>query len=310
MSDPVIQVSNLSKYYKDVQAVKDLSFEVQAGEILGILGPNGSGKTTTLKSILGLIFFEAGQIRVQGLDVIKYHRKIMENVGTVLEGSRNVYWYLSPRENIEYFAGIRGLSKAQIRDRMEYLLETLDLAEVQNKEIRKLSKGFKQKAALACAFIHNPEILLLDEPNLGLDVEISNHLKHWLHTVSRKDRRTILVTSHDMRFIESICDRVLIIKEGTLIFLDTLRKLKQTYSKKVYELDIEGRLSERQKTLMNRLGDVQINMNGTNEHITVLVADDLKIYDFIEILKAEHTMILDIYILADDLERIFINLIH
>ena len=145
MGNSCIQVTDLVKTYGELTALNRISFDVQQGEILGILGPNGSGKTTTIKSILGLIYFDAGSVLVQGLDIRKQKNRILEKTGAVLEGARNTYWYLSPRENLSYFAGIRGVSGNKARDRIEYLLESLDIAVVADKELRKLIEFWVNK---------------------------------------------------------------------------------------------------------------------------------------------------------------------
>ncbi len=240
MPENCVEVSGLVKKYGDLTAVKGISFGVKRGEILGILGPNGSGKTTTLKSILGLITFDGGGITVNGFDILKDRRKILEATGAVLEGARNTYWYLSPRENLAYFAGIRGLGGKKVAERTNYLLETLELADVADKELRQFSAGMKQKCALACAFVHDPEILLLDEPTLGLDVEISRHIRNWLKTITGEQRKTILITSHNMDFIESVCDRILMMRRGEIVSHETVASLKEKFAGRYYQFILKA----------------------------------------------------------------------
>lgn len=234
----IIQVNNLSKAYKDLTAVNNISFNINEGEIVGILGPNGSGKTTTLKSILGLIEFDSGTVEINGLPIQKNAKTILNDVGAVLEGARNIYWHLSPMENLVYFAGIRGLSKKEISKRAEYLLKSLELTEVANKEIRQFSAGMKQKCALACAFIHDPSILLLDEPTLGLDVEITRTMTKWLKSTAEEQKKTILITSHNMDFIEEVCSRILIIRKGEIISHETVESLKAKFARKHFLINL------------------------------------------------------------------------
>lgn len=182
--EPILKVENLCKTYrskiKTIKAVENISFEGNKGEIFGILGPNGVGKTTTVKSIATIIYYDSGTILVDGYDNKKHPNLVKQRIGAVLEGSRNIFWRLTPEENMIYFAGLKGLSKKDVRSNIEYFLETLDLKDVRNKKVREFSKGMQQKVEVACAFITDPKIILLDEPTLGLDVETSRQMQVWI----------------------------------------------------------------------------------------------------------------------------------
>lgn len=305
----VISVDMLRKTYKDVVAVDGISFNAYKGEILGILGPNGSGKTTTLKSILGLILFDSGNIQVSGMDVAKDNKKILRNTGAVLEGARNVYWHLSPEENLRYFAGLKGLSHSSIKERMNSLLKELDLDAVRKKELREFSKGMKQKVALACAFIHDPDILLLDEPTLGLDVEISRSMRTWLREIVQKSEKSILVTSHDMDFIESVCDRVLIIKDGKILSHETLQSLKMKFSKKIFTIEIADIPDADSIGRIEELGELTVENTDKGCRLMILLKNAMQIYDLMEILRSVDTEITDFRTVESDLEDIFLNVI-
>ncbi len=310
MSDKIISVENLYKRYVDVVAVDGISFDAFRGEILGILGPNGSGKTTTLKSILGLIYFDSGSVLVNGMDIRKDRKKILSDVGAVLEGARNIYWHLSAEENLVYFAGIKGFSKRDIAERMEVLLSGLELEDVRSKEVRQFSKGMKQKVALACAFVHDPGLLLLDEPTLGLDVEISLAIRGWLRSSVREEGKTILVTSHNMDFIESICDRVLIIKDGKIVSHETVDSLKDKFSQKVYELEIEGKLSALQEQKIGEIGQLEWEECGENTRLHIQLENAMLVYDLVEVLRSEGTVLRNFRTKESDLEDIFLTVIR
>ncbi|MCK5036118.1 MAG: ABC transporter ATP-binding protein [Candidatus Sabulitectum sp.] len=306
MPQNCIQVKDLTKTYSDLTAVNNISFEVRTGEILGILGPNGSGKTTTLKSILGLIEFDKGSIEVNGLSVKKNRNEILTNVGAILEGARNIYWHLTPMENLTYFAGIRGIPRKDIVDRAEYLLESLKLTDVANKEIRQFSAGMKQKCALACAFIHAPAILLLDEPTLGLDVEITRTIMDWLVDVVEKEGKTILITSHNMDFVESICKRILIIRKGEIISHETVKSLKEKFARKHFLIDLQNKPHEALVESVSSLGTTSTSGNSLKVELETL--DHL--LPLLTALDESGIKMLNFKSVENDLEDIFLEVIR
>lgn len=306
MSQHCIQVRNLTKTYADLTAVNNISFDVHTGEILGILGPNGSGKTTTLKSILGLIEFDKGSIEINGLSIKKQRNEILKNTGAVLEGARNIYWHLTPRENLTYFAGIRGIPKKEIAERAEYLLESLELSDVANKEIRQFSAGMKQKCALACAFIHDPSILLLDEPTLGLDVEITRTIMDWLLNVVEKEGKTILITSHNMDFVETICERILIIRKGEIISHETMKSLKEKFARKHFLIDLQNKPHEALIENISALGSTSTSGNSLKVELETL--DYL--LPLVRALDEAGIKMLNFQSVENDLEDIFLEVIR
>ncbi|MGD9707480.1 MAG: ABC transporter ATP-binding protein [Candidatus Delongbacteria bacterium] len=304
----VIVVENLVKKYKDICAVNDISFTVKKGEILGFLGPNGAGKTTTIKSILSLLEYEEGRIFVNGMDAKKYKHKIMSDMGAVLEGARNIYWHLSPDENINYFAGIMGLGTNKIKEEKEYLLKRLKLWDVKDKEVREFSKGMQQKTAIAASIIHKPSILLLDEPTLGLDVETKNDIREWILSMSKEQNKTVLITSHDMSFMESICDRILIIKKGKLLSNHSMTELKDKFANKKYSITIKEKFSDSDKAGFKDIGEHEIKEDQDLSVLTVSLKNSREIYNIFDILKLQNNEIFDINIKENTLEDIFRNL--
>lgn len=309
-SDIVIHVENLRKSYGKTVAVDCLSFQARRGEILGILGPNGSGKTTTLKSILGLVCHDSGEILVNGLSVPKNRKRVLEFAGAVLEGARNIYWYLSPRENLLYFAGIRGVSARRAAPMIDELLKQLELWDVRNKEVRQFSSGMKQKVAMACAFVHNPEILFLDEPTMGLDVEIALSMRNWIKSLVREHGKTILVTSHDMGFIESLCDRVLIIRAGRIISDETLQSLKARFSEKTVEIVLEKPLTKAQTDAAEALGTCQVTGGEGVYRLRIRLHQPRCIIDLMDILRGGGSVVMDFSTSENDLEDIFLQMIR
>ncbi|MEL7511116.1 MAG: ABC transporter ATP-binding protein, partial [Cyanobacteria bacterium J06554_3] len=175
------------------EAVRDVSLHIAAGEVLAFLGPNGAGKTTTIKMIAGLIRPDAGWVRIAGLDP---HRQpdALQGVGAVLEGNRNLYWRLTPLENLEYFGVLRKMPRKAARERGLELLEAFDLLDKRKDPVQKLSRGMQQKIAIAVALIHKPQLLLLDEPTLGLDVEAGETVKQLVRQVAASGCAILLTT--------------------------------------------------------------------------------------------------------------------
>jgi ABC-2 type transport system ATP-binding protein len=213
---PAIVVSNLVKSYQANRpnAVDGISFEVSPGEILGLLGPNGAGKTTTVKSILGLVEPTAGSVHLAGYDMARQRHKALLHAGAVLEGARNIYWRLSVRANLKYFGALKGLRGKDLAARVDRVLALVDLADRAEDEARVLSRGMQQKAALAVAVLHDPAVLLLDEPTLGLDVQAARAIESAVRQLASEQKKAILLTTHQMSLAERLCDRVFVISNG------------------------------------------------------------------------------------------------
>ena len=218
--EPIIEARHLMKSYKKrkskeyIQAVNDISFTVNKGEIVGLLGPNGAGKTTTIKMICGLLIPDAGTITINGMDNREKRLGALRHISAVLEGNRNLYWRLTVRENLEYFAGNRGASRKDVAQQIEVLLTSFHLKEKEHELVNRLSRGMQQKLAIAVAMLADSDVILLDEPTLGLDVETGYEVRELLRTIVDEYNRTIIISSHDMNVIQELCDRTVIINDG------------------------------------------------------------------------------------------------
>jgi len=242
--EAAIHVDGLAKTFDSgaeaVTAVEDVSFAVEPGEVVGLLGPNGAGKTTMIKSILGLVLPDEGEARVHGTDVHDHPRQAYEHVDAMLEGARNDYWRLTVRENLRYFAAIRGQDPDAVGDRHAALLEHLDLAEKADTAVRDLSRGMKQKVTLASVLAGDVSVAFLDEPTLGLDVESSLKLRRELTRLVDERGLTLVLSSHDMEVIEDVCDRVIIMNEGRVIVDDTVENLLAGFETQGYRITVRG----------------------------------------------------------------------
>ena len=229
--EQLIVVNNISKSFAGHQAVVDVSFALKSGEILSLLGPNGAGKTTTIKMVLGLITPTSGKATIMNYDMAndKEMRKGIRHVGAVLEGARNAYWRLSVLENLRYFGGLRAISRQVIDKRAEQLLQMLTLQDKRDVEVRKLSRGMQQKVAIANALMHDPQILVLDEPTLGLDVEAAKLLEETI-VLLVKEGKAVLLTTHVMSLAERLSDRIFVINKGRQVAYDETQVLLQQFT--------------------------------------------------------------------------------
>lgn len=256
-SVPALEAHQLRKRYgsrkQTFEAVRGVSLQIAAGEVLAFLGPNGAGKTTTIKMISGLIRPDAGWVKIAGVDP---HRQpqALKKVGAVLEGNRNLYWRLTPLENLEYFGVLRQMPRKLAKAKGLALLDAFGLMDKRKEPVQKLSRGMQQKIAIAVALIHQPNLLLLDEPTLGLDVEAGETVKQLVRQVADSGC-AILLTTHQLNVAEELSDRVAIIRAGEIIAEQKTQDLIRQFSTgAAYQIEYEGVLSEQQRADIERLG--------------------------------------------------------
>lgn len=218
----MIEVLNLTKQYGKLTALDGISFDVKKGEILGFLGPNGAGKTTTMRIITGFLSATTGEVKLGGYNIRKEPLKAKKIIGYLPE-SVPFYDDFTVLENLSFFAELRGVKKNEMPKRIEKVMDSCGITDVRHKLIRTLSKGYRQRVGLAQALINDPEILILDEPTIGLDpmqiIEIRELIK------SFAGKRTVILSSHILPEVSVICSRIAIIHRGELIALDTQEKL-------------------------------------------------------------------------------------
>jgi len=229
----MIKLNGVTKLYRDVAAVKDLDLEVQDGEIMGIIGHNGAGKSTTLKMILGLISPTSGSIEVMGRDMGRESTYVKQFIGYLPEESP-LYDNLTVAEYLLFFSELYGMSRHKAQQRMDLLLGSLKLAE-QDKLTGELSKGMRRKTAIARALLHDPRLLILDEPNSGLDPLTSFFIINYLRSL--KDQgKTIVLSAHNLFHIEYVCDRVAILRDGKLVICDSMEAIRNSLGRREFEV--------------------------------------------------------------------------
>ncbi|MCC6261245.1 MAG: ATP-binding cassette domain-containing protein [Anaerolineales bacterium] len=221
-------------------AVNGVNLQIQRGEVFGLLGPNGAGKSTTIRMICTLLEPTSGTATVNGFDVVKQANEVRRNLGTVLAGERSIYWKLSGRENLEYFAALYHIPAAIAKKRVEELIERMEIKDRANELVEKYSTGMRQRIAIAKALLARPPILLLDEPTLGLDPQAARNLRELIATL-KAEGHTILLTTHYMEEADLLSDRIGIIDAGKVIALDTPANLKaRIEQQEIIKLEVSG----------------------------------------------------------------------
>ncbi|WP_223174710.1 ABC transporter ATP-binding protein [Natrinema hispanicum] len=306
-----VSVTGLRKRFGDgtesVIAVDDVSFDIETGSIVGLLGPNGAGKTTLIKSILGMVLPDEGSVRIGGIDVYERPRDAYAHVDAMLEGARNDYWRLTVRENLRYFATISGVDPDSVRERHERLLMQLGLAEKADVPVRELSRGMKQKVSLASVLAGGAEVVFLDEPTLGLDIESSRTLQRELRRLVEEEALTVVLSSHDMDVVETVCDRVLIMSNGGIIADDTVDALlsgSDLHSIEITSRDLESAIVS---TLEERFETISVEPRERGHRITVTTDSD-GLYALFAHLRAEDVSLEGVRTIEPDLEDVFVDL--
>lgn len=309
--DPALVVEGISKRFgsgaDSVLAVDGVGFTVDQGSVVGLLGPNGAGKTTLVKCILGIIVPDAGTVELFGTDATDGRRSAYLDIDAVLEGARNDYWRLTVRENLRYFATISGIDPDSVATRHDRLLERLDLAEHADTPVRNLSRGMKQKVSLASVLAGGAKLLFLDEPTLGLDVESSRTLRTELKRLARQEGLTVVISSHDMRVIDDVCDRVLIMSDGRTVADSSVEELLGTADRnavRVTSADFDD-------GLLARLGDtfelLETNDVEGGRQAEIAVGGEA-FYDLMESLREADVTIDRLHTVEPNLEDVFVEL--
>ena len=308
----MIEVKNVTKRYGSTIAVDNISFDVKDGEVVGFLGPNGAGKSTTMNMITGFIEPTQGQIIINGNDISKRPRKAKKEIGYMPENVP-LYYELTPREFIIYMAELKMVERKKRKEEVEKVIKETGLQDVQNKLIRNLSRGYKQRVSLAGALVGNPDVIILDEPTVGLDPKQITEIRNLIKELGKK--HTVILSSHILSEISQICEKVVIINKGKIVAIDSPENLeKSTKEKNGISVTVED-----PKENMNKLKEkipeiesielVKDNEDGTKQYIIISSADiDLrkKLFD---ILPKEEIVIFELKKTETTLEDAFIKLI-
>src|SRR5687767_5423421 len=294
-------------------AVNGVDLQIERGEIFGLLGPNGAGKSTTIRMLCTLLEPTSGTAQVNGFDIVKQANDVRRSLGTVLAGERSIYWKLSGRENLEYFAALYHIPTAIAKKRVEELIERMEIKDRANELVEKYSTGMRQRIAIAKALLARPPILLLDEPTLGLDPQAARNLRELIAQL-KEEGHTILLTTHYMEEADQLSDRIGIIDQGKIIALDTPEGLKRRIDQKeVIRLEVTGwqeyigeklrGLSEVSSLVARKQGEAdlwEVNLQSNNSRAVLP--------KLVEHISGNGTRLVNMNIVKPSLEDVFIHL--
>lgn len=308
----MIQVENVTKKYGSFIAVNNLNFKINSGEIVGLLGPNGAGKSTTMNMITGFIEPTEGTIVIDGKDILKSGKEAKKQIGYMPENIP-LYLDLTVREFVKFMAELKYVPKKERKKEIQDILEKTNLLDVQNKLIRNLSRGYKQRVSLAGAIVGKPKILILDEPTVGLDPKQIVEIRELIKTLAKD--HTVILSSHILSEISQLCEKVIIINKGTIVAIDTPDNLEKKVANNnsiiVTVEDKENKMMEL-KNKYEEVSNIELikdNEDGTKQYVIIPNENiDLRKKLF-EILPKENITIFELKKSETSLEEAFIKVI-
>jgi ABC-2 type transport system ATP-binding protein len=297
-----------------ITACDHVSFTIEQGELFGLLGPNGAGKTTLVRCIATLLIPDEGKITIFGKDIATESMEARRQIGLLTSGERTLYWKLTGKDNLKFFAALYGLAGKERDKRIDYLMELLELKDVETERVEKYSSGMKQKISLARALLHDPKILLLDEPTLGLDPQFSRFIRGFIkNELVGKGGKTVLLTTHYMDEADELCERIAFINKGRIVNIKTPDEYKDEIPHtEVLELRCQGNVNEeRLRTALSSIKSIEkvSLINKENDLDLKVIASRVEsiLSDIIELVRGE-AKILAIDVKAPTLEDVFIYL--
>lgn len=266
--------------YKKVKAVNNINFEIEKGEIVAFIGPNGAGKSTTIKMLTGILFPDSGEIEILGLNPQKDRKKLAYEIGTVFAQKEQLWMHLSPYDNFKFFGAIYDIPEPAVEKKIEELKTLFELDEFINSPVKNLSLGQRIRCEIAASLIHEPKILFLDEPTIGLDPVVKENIRTFIKRMNKEFKTTIFLTSHDVGDIEKLCKRVIIINDGKVVLDDSMENLKYHYlNKKIIEAKMKEQINLNDEEGIKILKDKGYNLKLEVNTKKRSIADALKILD-------------------------------
>ena len=266
--------------YKNINAVKNISFEVEKGEILAFIGPNGAGKSTTIKMLTGILYPTKGDISIMGINPQKERKKLAYKIGTVFGQKEQLWIHLTPYDNFKFFGAIYDIPESVVDKRIEEYKNIFELDEFINTPVRGLSLGQRMICEIVASLIHEPDILFLDEPTIGLDPVIKEKIRVFIKRLNKEKKTTIFLTSHDVGDIEKLCKRVIIVNDGKIVLDDTMENLKYHYlDKKIVEAKMNTKVNLDEIDGITILKDKDYNLKIEVDLTKKSISDAIKLLD-------------------------------
>jgi ABC-2 type transport system ATP-binding protein len=298
-------------------AMDHVNLKIHNGELFGLLGPNGAGKTTLVKCLSTILIPDEGTAIINGFDIRKQTTLVRASLGMVIGGERTLYWKLTARDNLTYFASLYKMPRKRIKERVDELLEKMNLLDRADERLEDYSTGMRQKVAIARALLHDPPILLLDEPTLGLDPTFSRQIRSQIRELSKKEGKTVLLATHYMEEADELCDRIAIINEGKIVAADTPDRLKAMVKEtELVEVICYNPPQDAEKYLKSLCPDVEIitlvrgeEAKGTPSRIKLIGGNaEKRVGTVVDALRKKNTQITSLNISVPTLEDVFIKL--
>lgn len=311
---PIIEVKNLRKVYKTHKreqglmnaikslirrkyeikaALKDVSFTINKGEVVGLIGPNGAGKSTTIKALSGVLYPTSGSIKVMNFVPWEDRERYVKHLGVVFGQKHQLYWDIPALDTFYLFRDLYDLDEADFKERLEFMIKYLDVEQVVKKPVRDLSLGERMKCKLIASLVHNPELVFLDEPSIGLDVIAKDKLRDFVKSVNKKQGTTFIITTHDMQDIEKLCKRIIIINHGEVVYDGLLQDIKKKYfQNKILDVKLEEPLKKPFKMagcklLKKTKYELIVEINTAKQSIRKVIDYMIKNFEFADIIISD-----------------------
>ncbi len=302
----IVNVTNLKKMYDEFQAVNEISFSIEQGEIFGLLGPNGAGKTSTINMMIGLSRPSDGHILIDGIDAVKDIKKVQRIIG-IIPDENNLYNEMNGFDNLCFCASLYGMRKAEREKRATELLEQFNLTFAAKRPFKAYSKGMKRKLTIAAGIIHNPKILFLDEPTTGIDVESARQIRKLILDL-KKQGKTIFITTHYIEEAERICDRIAFIVNGRIVKTGTVTELMESIEREhKIKLQLDSSIKELKEELEHNFVNCRIDISDKNSCL-IISKERIALSPVLQLLDSKGISVYEAKEIKPSLEDVFVKI--